>query len=359
MCESRKRRATRDRLLKLTAPTRSLPRPFRTRGLKQNQAGRVVYSSRQPESVEAVAVLSVTLHLFLQALLYRYPYRPDEGKALDYFIGSWTPDRSLDAEILTRFALFGISSLILLGLSQARLVNSWTIAIAFAWPMTAFLFSKIYWEFFVFPLCLIKTDISRRSELTLIASIAAAWIVTGEGNLVILGGWRLVLLLQKTGLRAFSVAMPILIGIAVDRLLASSGASVIPLFGDELARFSWTRNIVNPEYSLFETVGVFFASMHFFSLHTGAYWVDIAFSTLTLLAIGWRNDVWLLVRERGWELAGFGALVFAVTNITHAFQNARYYYFFIPLLASITPKNRYGPLVVIGLAHISVRAFWL
>ena len=110
--------------------------------------------------------------------------------------------------------------------------------------------------------------------------------------------------------------------------------------------------MVNPEYSIPETVAVFGSSMHFFTKHTGLWWIDFIFSVLVLgVLFSFRE-----VRRRAWEHrhAGLavGAVILMFTEVTHAFQNARYYYFFLPFLAAITPQAALFPVAALGVLHV-------
>ena len=295
----------------------------------------------------------------MQATFFTTDFRPDEWRSLPQFLDRLAGSSGLVPEIWTRVVLLSLNLALVGALWSTRLITGRTLALALIWPLTLFLFSKIYWEFFVFPLCLIRLDLKRRQELVFIGILAGLLWLTGEANLIVIMVWRCVLLAQKSR-RVWSVPIVVIVlGIALDQAMQAGVGGQIPVIGESLARFTWTRDIVNPEYSVLETLGVFFVSFHFFSLHDGAYWIDAAFSATVLAWLASSREFWGLARQNAHLVLGLVAVVFLFTSVTHAFQNARYYFFFMPVLSALVPPSRLPGLALLGLLHVAVHGLVL
>lgn len=304
-------------------------------------------------------MLLTLLSFVLQTSYFTSEYRPDEWRSAHVFLTTLAGSTGLAAEFWTRAMLLIFNLVFVAMLWSGRFITRETLILALIWPLTLFLFSKIYWEFYVFPLCLVRPDLRRIPEVCLISFLAALYWATGEANLIVLLVWRGILILQKLGRRWSAPIAIILAGLALDQLIQSGGTAQIPIIGDALARFTWTREIVNPEYSIFETAAVFFTSFHFFSLHDGVYWINAAFSALVILIIVWSPSFWTSAKRHAPLVLAFFAVLIFFTSITHAFQNARYYFFFLPVLASLVPQNRFLVLAVIGPLHVFVHGISL
>ncbi|MFK7875490.1 MAG: hypothetical protein AB8B71_06885 [Paracoccaceae bacterium] len=304
-------------------------------------------------------LLLALISFIVQVTVFTTEYRPDEWRALPTFLMKITGSIGLTEELWVRVCLILFNAACVTALYVMRLITRDTLWLALVWPLTLFLFSKIYWEFFVFPLCLVRVDLCRRDEALFIVALISLLLVSGEANLGVILLWRSVLMLQKCGLKWVAPLGLILVGLAIDWVMAAGYSAQIPLIGSEIARFSWTRDVVNPEYSILETAAVFFASFHFFSLHSGAYWIDALFSLLVLALIFNRIETWDAVREHAATLIAFASVVLFFTSITHAFQNARYYFFFMPVLATLVPRDRLVPIAALGIFHVALRGLSL
>lgn len=305
-----------------------------------------------------VLLFFLVVSFLLQAFFFTTEFRPDEYDAFDFFVGIFAgADRGLDAEIWTRLCLFLFNLLVTGLLVGFNLIDRQTLIVAALWPLTVFLYSKIYWEFFVFPFMLIRYDSTTHQELKLIFFLILLFVVTGEGNVGVLVVYRGVLLMQKIRFLRWTPIVLIIIGLALDSLINSGLGGNLPIIGSYLTRFDWTRDIVNPEYSPFETIQVFLASFHFFSLHTGAYWIDAVFSLLVIALIAFNSNSRLLARNNIHLLLALVSVVFFFTHVTHAFQNARYYLFFLPIIASLVGERQLFALGVLSLTHVFFR--WL
>lgn len=316
----------------------------------------------RPEAVTGALLLVALAYFVIQTAAFPFQMRPDEYKAVEVFVGMVSHDVVLSSEAFTRAVVFGLNVALTLGLFRLGLITRETLVVACLWPMTIFLYSKLYWEVFVFPLCLIRLDLRLQGEVGLIAGLGVLLLVTGEANLAVLILFRAVLAGQKIGFRRFAPLVFLLAGIGLSAAMSAGIAGTIPFVGEHLARFSWTRNVVNPEYSVFETAAVFLTSFHFFTLHTGLWAIDATVSVLVVATVALTPGAGARLRANWPAALGFGCVVLGLTEVTHAFQNARYYFFYIPLVAALTPPAAYPALGVLGLAHVGIKAaeaFWL
>ncbi|WP_170325083.1 hypothetical protein [Ruegeria arenilitoris] len=307
-------------------------------------------------------ILLAVFHFTYQAVFFTFERRPDEIKAIAYFVNllSLQGDARLGhvwvEETWTRLVLFSLNIAITLGLLALKLIDKKAAVLVAIWPLSVLLFSKVYWEFFYFPLCLIRPDLTVRREFGVIALLATLLYATGEANLGVILTFRAALLMQHLG---FKRSTPIGIfgfGVVLDAAMKTGVAFSLPWIGGLLQRFDWTRNTVNPDYSPIESIAVFVASFHFFSLHTGAYWIDALFSLVVVAYLMSSGEFRLNLRKHFWLIACFVSVFFFYTNVTYAFQNARYYFFFIPVLAMLTPARMFPGLAILGVLHVIFRS---
>ena len=310
--------------------------------------------------INVAFIVFASIYFFAaQSYFFTHEFRPDEIKALGYFLNffrldSGTVDETWVRLILTLFNVFVSCSLAASGLIDRR-----TFILAAIWPLTFFLFSKIYWEFFVFPLCLVRLDLRRAAEFKFLLFLIFTLIITEEANIMVLILFRLILLAQKFGAKMSAPASVLLSSIFLDALLSSGSGKYIPVLGPYLHRFDWTRSVANPEYSILETVAVFLSSFHFFSLHDGSFWVDAIFSIAVIVVIFKDRNSLANLRDNFDYVAAFAATIFFFTHVTHVFQNARYYFFFIAVLSYIVPQRKFSALGLLGIFHVGVRALFL
>lgn len=296
----------------------------------------------------------------IQSLAFTSEFRPDEHKAIVEFVrvianGTVTPLN----EFFTRFALTLFNFGIVAVLVSVRLIDRRTLYFALIWPLTIFLFSKIYWEFFIFPFCLIRFDLRAKHEASLMLLLAILIVLTHESNLGVILLFRSVLFCQKIGFKKLAPIGVAVGGLLIDFTFKVGLAAKLPVIGGLLYRFGYTRDIANPDYTPLETAMVFITSFHFFSLHTGAFWIDSFFSLAVIAIIANSKEVQRAAYEQRWVIAALISTIFFFTSVTHAFQNARYYYFYIVVLAVIVPRRLYVSIATLGLLHVIFRAFAL
>jgi len=238
---------------------------------------------------------------------------------------------SLNQELQSRFFLLGISLVEVLLLVAFRLVRVNTATVYFIWPFSAFLATKIKFEFFVFPLALIRTDYPLRIEAFIILCLIVLMILLGEGNLAVIILFRLVLVFFRLNkARRKRVLFFTLIGLAflLDYMFIQL-SSYIPF----IAKYEWTRDFVNPDYSIVETIAVFFATF-FIGIHPQSDFLigwALALAMMFYIYHFYKKELFLLLNDR--RFYAFVAVVVLLCSLTHAFQSARYYYFYLPLIA--------------------------
>ncbi|WP_170407754.1 hypothetical protein [Ruegeria arenilitoris] len=307
-------------------------------------------------------ILFAVFHFTFQAVFFTYERRPDEIKAVGYFVNllSFQNDARLGhvwvEETWTRLVLFAFNVAITFVLVAFKLVDKKAVILVAIWPLSVLLFSKIYWEFFYFPLCLIRPNLSARAEAGVIFLLGILLYATGEANLGVILTFRAALLIQHAGFQRSTPIGIVGFGIALDAAMKTGAAFSLPWIGGLLQRFDWTRNTINPDYSPIESIAVFIASFHFFSLHTGAYWIDVLFSLAVIAYLLSSAEFRRNLREHFWLVACFFSVFFFYTHVTYAFQNARYYFFFVPILAMITPARMFPGLAILGFFHVVFRS---
>lgn len=296
-------------------------------------------------------------------VLFQTPSRPDEYKYVrefsELFLPGYDPSYiDLVSQVFMRSILLLGSMSAILFLYRIRLVTSATLRLILVWPLAPYFFSKLHWEIVTYVLCMIRTDLPPRKELGLLAVMAMLVYITGEGNLLVLIFFRLCMFVQRNsrGLRMFVI--PGLIGSAliIDLLLSSDFRSGIPLFDAIFVRFEWTREIENPEYSPIETLAIILTGLHFFTVHTGIWLIDLAFTLLVLGYLATNREFCARVKFFRRDIFLLAATIFFFTNITYSFQDTRYYFFFLPILAKLIPHKTLPALALFALAHIMFKS---
>ncbi len=294
-------------------------------------------------------------YFVIQAIFFNSNFRPDELKAINFFANFINVETDLRGEFLIRLTLFSLNSILVFILFNVGLINNKTISLALIWPLTAFLFSKIYWEFYYFPLCLLSLTKTKKTDSIIIVVLLGLFAITGEDNLLVLLTFRAVILAQKYGFKKLAPLIFLTSCFIISWLIDAGFTRKIPIFGQELTRFGWTRDIVNPEYSITETIAVFLSSMHFFTMHGNLWQVDLFFTVIVLIIIALSVIKYKIFKEEVYFALTFVCILIGFSTITHVFQNARYYYFIIPIIAMLIDRKAYLYILFLGLIHVSVK----
>lgn len=246
-----------------------------------------------------------------------------------FFVPSWGPENQIELRILMVLVTLAVVFI----LRAFKLIDRDTLFLYLALPLSAFLATRIRLEFLFFPLALISLKFSVRKEIAVIASLLGISIILGEQNGLVIVAFRVVLLF----LRHWNVRWALLGAVLVAVVIVSEQFDALSSYFPAIASYSYTRDVANPEYSLTETVGVLLSSSVLSINPYIDFPIAIPIAVLVIaFAIGPRvmaPGYWAAIVQS----PGFKALVVTVvtfTSITHAFQNARYYFFFVPLMAS-------------------------
>lgn len=282
--------------------------------------------------------------IFLGNILICLAFFPPEVQGLGDTMRGWTqfntllmggeaffgPDNQIALRLMmavTTTAL--LITLILLGLIEKRVVITYL-----ALPFSAYLATKIRIEFIFFPLALISTQLGWKKEILVLTALIGLSVLLDERN-------GLILVFYRVGVFAFRIFKPhtvfVFVAVGVIAVIDANIELLFPAF-PRLAVYNWTRDIVNPEFSHFETLIVFLSSMTMSLQPPLDYMFGFTYTCFVLFAtFGWRLTTLGFYRDalRQPEFrAGFLTVMF-FTSLTHAFQNARYYFFYVPMISSV------------------------
>lgn len=235
-------------------------------------------------------------------------------------------------QIFLRVLMAMASLCIVIALMLVGLVERAVLVTYLALPFSAYLATKIRIEFIFFPFALISTNLGWKKEMLVISALVAISYITGDNNGTIIILFRLgVIFFQVFRPRIYIVLFAVIAIFVIDSNF-NNLASMFP----SLAKYSWTRDIVNPEFSHFESVIVFLASMTMSLQPPIDYMFGLTYTAFLLFAIfGWslfRPASYISAFNQAEVRSGI-LTVLLFTSVTHAFQNARYFFFYLPILA--------------------------
>lgn len=237
-------------------------------------------------------------------------------------------------QLQLRLIMVAISVCEVAALYKLRLIERSTLLTYLSLPVAAYLVAKIRLEFLFFPLALISTRLPWRVELGVLAGLVGLSVVLDEKNGFVIAAFRV-------SLHAFRLVKPNLLGLGLIMLgviVLTSQFSLLSSIFPPLGRYRYTRDVANPDYSILETGGVFLGSM----IMSVNPFIDYAIAipcAIVVLAIMlglkfWSSGEW----RRAVDAPDVRALLLTVvtfTSFTHAFQNARYYFFYVPVLSRL------------------------
>lgn len=242
----------------------------------------------------------------------------------------WGPENQIELRVyMVLFTLLELLALSILGLIEKRVLITYL-----ALPASAYLATKLKVEFAFFPLALISLNVPLKREVPIFLGIVLFSIWIGENNGYIILFYRLLARM----LRWYRPPLYLVLLMLAAPLIADANMSTLVQFIPKLNAYSYTRDIVNPEYTVFETFAVFLASMtvganayiDYFVGFLGSFFVLwLAFGKQVLKRSAWR--AW--IRSPGFQAWLITILTF--TALTHAFQAARYYFFYLPVFTAI------------------------
>lgn len=284
--------------------------------------------------------------IFLGNILICLAFFPPEVQGLGDTMRGWTQFNALffggdaffgpDNQIALRIMMAAATSALLVTLILLGLVEQRVVITYLALPVSAYLATKIRIEFIFFPLALISTRLGWRKEILVILTLLGLSIALDERNGLILVFYRIGVFLFRT-FRPHTVFVFIAVGVIA--VLDANIELLFPAF-PRLAVYSWTRDIVNPEFNHLETLIVFFSSMTMSLQPPLDFMFGFSYTCFLLFAtFGWRLfslQFYVEALRQPEFRAGFLTVMF-FTSLTHAFQSARYYFFYVPMISSVNP----------------------
>jgi len=140
------------------------------------------------------------------------------------------------------------------------------------------------------------------------------------------------------------------IGAIVAAVMIELSFDFLKTLSVTIAKFNYTRTVANPNYSVLESVGVLVASHNLSINPTKGWMVHLPFGVMLIL-LSWR-DIYRHADRRG-MFSGF-ALYLTMTSLTHAFQKASYYLFFLPSIYGPIYERRFPMLFIMSWLHVLV-----
>lgn len=256
---------------------------------------------------------------------------------------------NIQDQVYLRFFQYIVGMAIFFGLLFFGFLKEKHAIFYLLWPNTAFLLTKLKIEFMYFPLCQVRSDFTARNEILFILGVLLVAMMTGENNFVLFAFYR-VLLLTSRGLSLRMTIIACFISIAVSVGLDYNIAMLYDSF-PLLHAYNYTRNIQNPEYSIFETFAVLYSSLNFAVVIQDDWPIHIVFSTIIFALMLPRFGEFL----RDKRLYAALATILFFTSMTHAFQDGRYYYFLLPLIADYIDRTK--TLWTVSAIHFIVISF--
>lgn len=289
---------------------------------------------RQIKFALAVFVINITV-----CLIFFNPEVQGYGDAIrgwnqfNNFLAGGEPIFSEENQIATRIGMAMITLAILFLLTSLNLIEKRVLVTYLALPFSAYLATKLKLEFLFFPLYLVSTRLGWKKEIMVILAIIGLSLYIGENNGFIIVVFRLAnLAFSRIKLRTYWV----LIGIGIITFFDYNIQLLYPIV-PQLISYDWTRNIVNPEFSHIETLIVFMSSMVLGIQPSLDFYLGIPY-TMFILAIAFGKKIFSrrfyqnLLRNSEFRAGVLTVVLF--TSLTHAFQNARYYFFYLPSFTS-------------------------
>lgn len=245
-----------------------------------------------------------------------------------------------------RLVLFFISFALVWGLYSVKLITPSTLGLYFMWPYAAYLATRMKVEFIVFPFYMIRTDLKWRHEALLIMAMLLLGELIGERNFQLFAIFRVALVIYS---RVNSPKL-FIIGAIVAAVGIELSFDVLATLNNTIARFNYTRTIANPNYSVIESAGVLVASHHLSINPTQGWMIHLPFGALLLLLS--LPDI-IRHAERRAMFSGLGVYL-VMTSLTHAFQKASYYLFFLPAVYTPIYERRFALLFAVSWMHVLV-----
>lgn len=234
-------------------------------------------------------------------------------------------------QVPLRLGMLCVTVALLTLLRRFRLIHANVAHLYLVLPAAAYLAMKIKIEFLFFPLALVRNDLRLRHEIAFLGFLGVlGWFLAENNGTIIIVYRILVILLRRFTLRPVWLGFTVATLIFLDRYAAVL-FSWIPV----LARYNYTRTIANPEYNPVETVAVFVSSSVMSVNPRDDFWIGLALTLIVGWSVYFDRLSFSRFRQEISVSPNFQAAVitiFTFTTVTHAFQNSRYYFFYVPAL---------------------------
>ncbi|MGZ2256694.1 hypothetical protein [Roseobacter sp. A03A-229] len=261
----------------------------------------------------------------------------DVASAWDDFNALLSPDEPFfgpDNQIILRVLMALCTAALVVILAMLRLIDQRVLITYLALPASAYLATKIKLEFIFFPFALISTRLGWKKELLVLLAILSLALGLGENN-------GIVLLFFRLGVLVFRLFQPhtifVFAAVALIVVMDANIELLFPIF-PQLSVYNWTRNVINPEFSHLETLVVFASSMVLSAQPPLDFMFGLIYTAFLLFAtFGWQLfslRFYVEALRQPEFRAGFLTVMF-FTSLTHAFQSSRYYFFYVPMIASV------------------------
>lgn len=245
-----------------------------------------------------------------------------------------------------RLMLFLISFGLIWGLYSVRLITPSTLGLYFMWPYAAYLATRMKVEFLVFPFYMIRTDLKAWQEALLIIAMMIMGELVGERNFQLFAIFRVILLIYD---RVKSPKV-FLIGLVITCVMIELSFDVLATVNSTIQRFNYTRTVANPEYNVIESIAVFVSSQHLSINPPKGWMIHLPFGML-ITVLSAREILRSMDRRAAYSSM---ATYFLMTSLTHAFQKASYYLFFLPAFYVGVYKKQFAMLCVVSWMHVVV-----
>lgn len=193
---------------------------------------------------------------------------------------------------------------------------------------------------------MIAVNLPWKKELTVLTVLAAMTVFLKEDNGVLIILFRIgCIFCKKNGNAAKYFCFVFL---AMCYFIDNNISLLFDRF-PVLKAYDYTRTVTEKNYSWIKTIGVFLSSLHMSAWLQTDWKYDLPFSLVFVIMCWWRRGIRYFL-----NLPAFLSTIcslFFFTSVTHAFQDARYWYFYLPIIAGIV-SDQFVLVCVLSVAHI-------
>ncbi|MBU2867006.1 hypothetical protein [Pacificibacter marinus] len=250
-------------------------------------------------------------------------------------------------QVSLRIVMALVSFLIVMTLRAMGLIKREVLITYLALPFSAYLATKLKVEFVFFPFALIALGLGWKREVMVILMLLGMTVFFDENN-------GLIIVLFRLSFIVLSVLKPKLYWIFIliaGIIFIDKNISLLFPFVPGLAAYNYTRDIVNPEFSYIESVIVFLSSMTIGIQPQIDYYFGFTYTVFFFIAaLGKKllsKSFYIDIIKSPAARSGF-LTIMLFGSLTHAFQNARYYFFYVPGIYAIGGARANRTLIIIS-----------